>query len=140
MAGLTNASHAELGAQGEAALIAPVACTVPPPAGTPALNGAMRIRIEAGTRARAVFGADVIHERFTCNYELNPAFEGRLAAAGLRISGRGDGGEARVVELANHPYFLATLFLPQYGSEPGRPHAFVVAFLKAAAGQRERTG
>lgn len=113
--------------------MSPVACAVPPPPGTPALNDVMPIRIEPGTRARSVFGADVVRERFTCSYELNPAFENRLVDSGLRVSGRGAAGEARIVELPDHPWYLATLFLPQYASQPGSPHPFVVAFLKAAA-------
>lgn len=133
---MKNATHAEYGGDRESALIAPIACAVPPPAGTPALNGAMPIRIEADTRARAVFGADLIRESFTCSYELNPAYEARLTAAGLRVSGRGERGEARIIELPDHPYYLATLFLPQYGSASGRPHPFVTAFLKAARAGR----
>jgi CTP synthase (UTP-ammonia lyase) len=140
VAGLTGASHAEYGGEGEAALVAPVACAAPPSPGTPALNDVMAIRIEPGTRARAVFGADMVHERFTCNYELNAAFEGRLVEAGLKVSGRGEGGEARVIELADHPYYLATLFLPQYGSAPGRPHRFVTGFLEAAGGRAPTQG
>ena len=49
--------------------------------------------------AHRVFGASEILEQFTCSYELNPAFESRLVDAGLVISGRGEAGEARVVEL-----------------------------------------
>jgi CTP synthase (UTP-ammonia lyase) len=124
----------------EAALVAPVACAVPPPPGQPALNAAMPIRIVPGTRAHAIFGADTIRERFTCSYELNPAYESRLTAAGLVVSGRGENGEARIIELPEHPYFIATLFLPQYGSAPGAPHPFVTAFLNAAASGSGKVG
>lgn len=97
----------------------------------------MPIRIEPGTRAHAIFGSDQIRERFTCSYELNRAFESRLTGAGLVVSGRGENGEARVIELPGHPYYIATLFLPQLSSTPERPHPFVTAFLRAAA---EREG
>lgn len=110
---------------------------MPPPPGQPALNAAMPIRISSGTRAHAVFGAGEIRERFTCSYELNPAFESRLTGAGLVVSGRGENGEARIIELPHHPYYLASLFLPQLASEPGRPHPFVTAFLNAARNRKE---
>jgi CTP synthase (UTP-ammonia lyase) len=50
----------------------------------------------------------------------------------LRTVGRDSDGNARIVELVSHPFFLATLFLPQLSSEPGNPHPVIVAFLKAA--------
>lgn len=92
----------------------------------------MPIRIEPGTLAHRVFGTDAIQERFTCSYELNPDYESRLTDAGLVISGRGEGGEARVIELPTHRYFLASLFLPQLASRPDHPHRFITAFLEAA--------
>jgi CTP synthase (UTP-ammonia lyase) len=50
----------------------------------------------------------------------------------LRTVGKDSGGNARIVELVSHPFFVATLFLPQLSSEPGNPHPVIVAFLKAA--------
>jgi CTP synthase (UTP-ammonia lyase) len=77
-----------------------------------------------------------VREEFACSYELNPRFEALLAKSELRVSGRGDGGEVRVVELRGSPFFLATLFLPQLSPEPGR-HALISGFLRAAAERRD---
>lgn len=79
-------------------------------------------------------GAETIAERFTCSYQLNPTYQPLFDASGLRITGTGDDGEARVVELERHPFFIGTLFLPQL-REPGEPvHPLVRAFVEAAAG------
>lgn len=133
---MKKASHAEYIGETKSSIVTPVSCAVPPPPGTPALNEAMPITIEPGTLARSVFRAGVIRERFTCSYEMNPRFEFLLVGAGLVISGRGAGDEARIIELPDHPYYLATLFLPQYASTPERPHRFVTAFLEAALARR----
>ena len=62
----------------------------------------------------------------------------RIAAAGLNVAGLDSSGEVRIVELPNHPFFVATLSLPQLSSGPGAPHPLVVAYLKAAVAFQER--
>jgi CTP synthase (UTP-ammonia lyase) len=49
------------------------------------------------------------------------------------IAGEDGEGNVRIVELRSHPFFVATLFVPQLSSEPGDPHPLIVAFLEAAA-------
>ncbi len=75
----------------------------------------------------------MIPEEYFCNYEVNPQYEFRMEAAGLRVVARGPGGEARAVELPGRRFFLATLFQPQLSSAPERPHPVIVAYLEAAA-------
>lgn len=73
-------------------------------------------------------------ERFQCSYGLNPQFRARFAAGKLAITGVDLQGEARIVELADHPFFVATLFLPQLSSTAEKPHTLIVAYLQAAVG------
>jgi len=54
--------------------------------------------------------------------------------------GEDSDGNARIIELASHPFFMATLFLPQFSSKPGNPHPVVVAFLKAAVALQKLKG
>jgi len=77
-------------------------------------------------------------ETFFCNYGLNPEFRPRLEAAGLRVGGLGEDGAVRVLELAGHPCFLGTLYVPQARPEGG-PHPLFLA-LAAAARQRAAQG
>lgn len=65
-------------------------------------------------------------------------FRERILGASMVATGRGADGEIRIVELRGHPFFVATLFLPQLTSRPGVPHPLVVAYLKAALDARSR--
>jgi len=55
-----------------------------------------------------------------------------ISHGGLQVTGRDAAGEVRLVELAAHRFFIATLFLPQLSSSAARPHPLIVAYLKAA--------
>ena len=69
---------------------------------------------------------------YYCSYGLDQAWEAPLAARGLRVSARGPDGEARMVELDDHPFFVGTLFIPQMRSAEGAPDPLVAAFVAAA--------
>ena len=74
------------------------------------------------TTAAALYGrSGRMIEDYYCSYGVNPDYRAALEKGGLRISGLGDEGEVRIVELPGHPFFLATLFLPQMRSTAGRP-------------------
>ena len=70
-------------------------------------------------------------EEFRCNYGLNPAYQDALSAHGLRISGVDSNGEARIIELPEHPFYLGTLFLPQLSSSLEQPHPLIEAYIRA---------
>jgi len=92
------------------------------------------VTILPGTRASALYGgATVVEEDYYCNYGINPDYRPRLEAAGLAVSAVGGEGEIRIVELPAHPFFLATLFLPQTRSTPARPHPLLVGYAAAVA-------
>ena len=134
MLGLADAGHDEYG-DAKTPLITQVACALPGASG-PALCGDQPIRLEPGTRIAAACGGTSLSEPFQCSYQVNPAFQSALAAAGLRISGWSAQGEARAIELPDRRWFVATLFLPQYNSVPERPHPLISAFMQAAAAFR----
>jgi CTP synthase (UTP-ammonia lyase) len=73
-----------------------------------------------------------VEEPFSCSFELNPAYHSLIEEGGIIISGLGEDGEARIVELADRDFFLATLYLPQLSSTPDRPHPLVAGFVRAA--------
>ena len=80
----------------------------------------------------AIYGSKSAFEQYYCNFGLNPAYQSRLHAAGLQIVGTDADGEARILALPQHPFFVATLFVPQLTSTAERPHPLIVAFVKAA--------
>ena len=131
MCGLAEADHLEYGREAAVPLIVAAACAAPQ-AGLPRLSGRMKVAIEAGSLASRLYGENRAEEEFTCSYELNPDYEPVLERQGLRITGRGEGGEPRIVELPHNRFFIATLFLPQLSSTAEVPHPIVLAFVKAA--------
>ena len=92
-----------------------------------------------GTRAAALYGITETMEDFRCNYGVNPAYITSLRDAGLVPSGFGPDGELRIVELTDHPFFLATLFLPQMRSTAAHPHPLLVGFAHAMAKAASRS-
>lgn len=92
------------------------------------------VQIVPGTMAARIYGekAEVL-ESFRCSYGLNVDFLPLLEASELVVSGVDSGGDVRMVELKDHFFYTATLFLPQLSSRPGKPHPLVAAFLRAAA-------
>ena len=89
------------------------------------------VTILPGTRAAALYGVAKSVEDYYCSYGVNPAYRVRLEASGMIVSGLGDEGEIRIVELPGHDFFLATLFLPQTRSAPGAPHPLLAGFADA---------
>jgi CTP synthase len=110
------------------------------------LGGTMRlgadpIKLHDDTRVREVYGEAVIYERHRHRYEVNNLLRKRLQKAGLGISGTSpDERLVEVVELADHPFYVASQFHPEFKSRPERPaplfREFVAASLARAA-QRE---
>ena len=90
------------------------------------------IKITPGSCAHQAYGLREVTEQFHCNYGLNPQFREKVGKGQLNITGVDLDGEVRIVELSDHPFYVATLFLPQISSRPDRPHPLIVAYLRAA--------
>ncbi|MDX1579751.1 MAG: CTP synthase, partial [Gemmatimonadota bacterium] len=100
--------------------------------------GAYPCRLVEGTLARRVYGTDEISERHRHRYEVNPEYREILAEGGLVFSGVSpDGQLVEMVELPDHPFFLATQFHPELKSRPKKPHPLFSAFVNAARLRRD---
>jgi CTP synthase len=102
--------------------------------------GAQAVELGEGTRTREVYADEpVISERHRHRYEVNNAYRQQLAAAGLVISGTFQEGRlVEIVELPDHPWFVASQFHPEFKSRPTRPAPLFREFV-AAALQRARS-
>jgi CTP synthase len=102
------------------------------------LGGTMRlgadpIKLHAGTRALEMYGEAVIYERHRHRYEVNNLLRKRLQSAGLRVSGTSpDERLVEVIELDDHPFFVASQFHPEFKSRPVRPAPLFRDFVAAA--------
>jgi CTP synthase (UTP-ammonia lyase) len=121
---IQDAEHEETAPQAERLVISKLTCSL--------VGTTQPITLLPGTLAQRAYGTAAATEQFACNYGLNPAYEEHLSQGGLQVAGRDASGEVRIVELAAHRFFLATLFLPQLSSSPARPHPLIVAYLQAA--------
>ncbi len=82
----------------------------------------------------ATYGTPCPKERYYCRFGLNPGWRLPLERAGLLVAGvDAEDGEVRIMRLADHPYFILTLFVPQTSSSPGQPHPLIVGLLNAMA-------
>ena len=101
--------------------------------------GAQPCYLEPGTRAAAAYGADVVEERHRHRYEVNPAYHDILRDAGLVTSGSSQKGRlTEIIELPEHPFFVAGQFHPELRSRPTRPHPLFRDFVAAARDARTR--
>jgi CTP synthase len=85
-----------------------------------------------GTRAYAAYGEPIVFERHRHRYEFNNEFRKRVEANGVIVSGRSaDNSLVEVIELADHPWFVASQFHPEFKSRPTRPHPLFRDFIGA---------
>ncbi len=99
--------------------------------------GAYRCRLKPGTVAREAYGEEEVGERHRHRYEFNNAYAERLEKAGMILSGINPERDlVEIVELKDHPWFLAVQFHPEFQSKPNRAHPLFAAFIRAALSHR----
>jgi CTP synthase len=103
--------------------------------------GAQAVEVVEGTRAHEAYGEPVIHERHRHRYEVNNHYRPALVDAGLVVSGTFQAGRlVEIVELPDHPWFVASQFHPEFKSRPTRPAPLFRDFVGAAlARARDRS-
>jgi CTP synthase len=122
----------------------PVVHLLPEQHGVGGMGGTMRLgaypcRLAPGTLAHQAYDSDDISERHRHRYEVNNEMIPALEAAGMRFSGFWpERNLVEIVEIADHPWFLACQFHPEFKTRPGRPHPLFRDFIKAAVAQRDR--
>jgi CTP synthase len=102
------------------------------------LGGTMRLglypcRLQPDTLAFKLYQQEVIYERHRHRYEFNNAYRTLFLESGYLISGTSpDGRLVEIIELSNHPFFVATQFHPEFQSRPNSPHPLFQGFVAAA--------
>src|SRR5262245_43262436 len=108
-------------------------------------GGTMRLglypaKLEPGSKARAVYGEEVIYERHRHRFEVNNRYRQTLEGAGMVLSGISpDSRLVEIVELGDHPWFVASQFHPEFKSRPERPHPLFHGFVATAIALRDGT-
>jgi CTP synthase len=108
------------------------------------MGGTMRLGsypcvLAEGSKAREAYGTSLIHERHRHRYELNNAYRQQFIQAGLTVTGTSpDGNLVEIVELRDHPWFVAVQCHPEFKSKPTQAHPLFRAFVQASLNERER--
>jgi CTP synthase (UTP-ammonia lyase) len=133
--GLVDAQHAEYDPYSPNLFVSKLVCSL--------AGQEMNLALKSGSVASELYGRETsITERYYCNFGLARKHEALLELAGFKISGQDISeqaskneidSQARIFELSRHPFFLATLFVPQVRSTEENPHPVVTGFVKACS-------
>ena len=103
--------------------------------------GSYECALTPGTRAAKAYGTDSIRERHRHRYEVNNAYVDQLKRAGMTFSGINPRRNlVEIIELKDHPWFLAVQFHPEFQSKPNRAHPLFAAFIAATIKQTKKSG
>lgn len=101
--------------------------------------GAQKAMLADGSLAQRAYAASEISERHRHRYEFNHSYREQYQNAGMQLSGLSpDGHLVEIVELANHPWFLAVQFHPEFKSKPTKAHPLFISFVNAAIERNRR--
>jgi CTP synthase len=109
------------------------------------LGGTMRLgtypcRLKPDTLAYSLYQDEVIYERHRHRYEFNNAYRSLFLETGYEISGTSpDGRLVEIIEMPDHPFFIASQFHPEFRSRPNNPHPLFLGFVQAALNQNNHT-
>ena len=122
----------------------PVIDLMPDQNGVEDIGGTLRLGaypcvLDTQSRAYEVYGEQTIHERHRHRYEVNNDYRKVLKENGMRLSGLSpDGRIVEMIEISDHPWFLATQAHPELKSRPNRPHPLFRGFIEAAVKRHEQ--
>jgi CTP synthase (UTP-ammonia lyase) len=124
--GLKDADHAESNPDASLAIIGPLTCSVSELTST--------FTLLPGSRIAAIYGQETVVEQYgICNFGIDPRYQSLLEQGEIRITGVDANGQARVLELPSHPFFIATLYQPERSAFTNTTHPLVAALLQAVS-------
>lgn len=119
--GYKNAAHAEYDPNSDNLFISPLSCSL--------YKREMTLTFVPDSRVAKIYGFLHAQEEYYCNFGVNPKFVSLFQKGPLFTSGSDAEGEMRVVEIATHPFFIGTLFVPQIRFSIQNPHPIITNFL-----------
>jgi CTP synthase (UTP-ammonia lyase) len=126
--GFADAAHAESDPDASILFVSRLACSL--------VGKTMEVHLDPASRVFQMYQRAMAQEQYYCQFGLNPRYQPTLHEGRLRVAGVDQGGEARILELPGHPFFVATLFVPPLTSTFDQPHPLILAYLEAAVAHR----
>jgi CTP synthase (UTP-ammonia lyase) len=125
---IKDAEHAEYDPYASNLVINPLSCSL--------AGQTLTINItDKQSQVYEIFKSNTIVENYYCNFGLNPQYQDEIDKNGLKIVASDNSNEARILELKDHPFFIATLFVPQISSSINNPHPLVMEFVSVVCGR-----
>lgn len=119
-----DAQHAEYDPYASRLFISALTCSL--------IGKILRICINRNSKTYEFYNEIEVEEHYYCNFGLNPDYQKLIDESGLKVVGTDEHDEARILELAQNDFFIATLFVPQLNSSPEKPHKLITEFLRHA--------
>lgn len=121
--GIEDAEHAEYDPYASSLVVNHLTCSL--------AGQELRIKIlDRVSKVFSLYDQNEASEKYYCNFGLNRQYQKDMHQAGFLVVGSDDTGEARILELPGHPFFIATLFVPQNSSTANKPHPIINGFVK----------
>jgi CTP synthase (UTP-ammonia lyase) len=126
--GIHDAQHGEYSSSAPVKVVVPLSCS---------LRGQeLPIQITEQSLVGGLYRRTHIVERYYCSFGINPLYRAHFFADLVSVTGVDDTGEIRVLEVPQHPFFLATLYVPQVQSSAMSPHPLVTGFIRSTLSGR----
>lgn len=122
--GFANAGHAEYDPYASNLFVSALSCSP--------FGKKMQVTLESDSKVYGFYGRPEAEEEYRCNFGMDPERQRLIEEGGLHVCGLDPDGEARILEIPGHPFYVATLFVPQMNSTAESPHPLIRAFLEAA--------
>lgn len=121
---LADVQHGEYDSDASNLFITALSCSL--------VGEVRKIIINKNSAVFSIYNMTEIEERYNCNFGINPYYQKLIDENGFKIAGSDENGEARILELPQNKFFVATLFQPQLSSFPADPHRLILAYLSCA--------
>ncbi len=122
--GMSDAQHIEYHPTAQNPFITYLSCSV--------AGQAMAVRISPSSKVHRYYGTDHVQEQYRCTMGMSRDNQSLIDARGLHIVGVDANEDARILEIPDHPFFVATLFVPQMNLSENGTHPLILAYLEAA--------
>lgn len=119
--GLADVQHAEYDANAANLIIVPLSCSL--------VGETRKVFINENSRVQGYYRETEVEERFSCRFGIDPHYRELIDESGFRVVGTDENGEARILELDQKRFYVATLFQPQLSSTRVNPHRLISAYL-----------